>query len=194
MVEFHGFCSSIVYIVRRRHPYAIWPGNETTCAHAYKIRKWRPSKRSAAAVCCEWHNLSKLQVLKTLCVAGPARWGRHCIRAKITVITWTVLELTWLTQMWWDENGTFATAHFCLWLSSTMLLRKLVSFAGCKITRRYALGTSLRLKRVRGWVSWLLLKHCIYCASAPSLYRESTDSPIIYTLKFTACSEVVHIS
>ena len=49
------------------------PGNETTCAHAYKIRKWRPSKRSAAAVCCEWHDLGKLQVLKTLCIAGPAR-------------------------------------------------------------------------------------------------------------------------
>ena len=25
------------------------------------------------AVCCEWHDLGKLQVLKTLCIAGPAR-------------------------------------------------------------------------------------------------------------------------
>ena len=59
-----------------------------------------------------------------------------------------------------------------------MLLGKLVSFAGCKITRRYMLGTSWSLKCARGWVSWLLLKYCIYCMSAPSLYRESTNSLI----------------
>ena len=87
------------------------------------------------------------------------------------------------TKSWWEENGTFATAHFCVWLSSTMLLGKLVSFAGCKITRRYTLGTSLSLKRVRGWVSWLLLKYCIYCASAPFLYRESADSLISSVFK-----------
>ena len=40
-----------------------------------------------------------------------------------------------------------------------MLLGKLVSFAGYKITRRYTLGTSLNLKCVCGWVSWLLLKY-----------------------------------
>ena len=28
----------------------IWPGNETSCAHAYKIRKWRPSQRTASLV------------------------------------------------------------------------------------------------------------------------------------------------
>ena len=33
----------------------LWSGNETMCAHAYTVRKWRPSKRAAAAVCCEWH-------------------------------------------------------------------------------------------------------------------------------------------
>ena len=32
----------------------IWPGNETTCAHVYNIRKWRPSQRTAATECCEW--------------------------------------------------------------------------------------------------------------------------------------------
>ena len=31
----------------------IWSGNETTCAHAYKIRKWRPSQRTATTECCE---------------------------------------------------------------------------------------------------------------------------------------------
>ena len=24
------------------------------CAHAYKIRKWRPSQRTADTECCEW--------------------------------------------------------------------------------------------------------------------------------------------
>ena len=67
-----GVISSEYGIARWRHSYAIWPRNETICAHACKLKKWRPSKRSAAAVCCEWHDLSKLQVLKTLRIAGPA--------------------------------------------------------------------------------------------------------------------------
>ena len=33
--------------------------------------------------------------------------------------------------------------------------------------------------RLCGEVIRLLLKYCIYCASAPSLHRESTDSPIL---------------
>ena len=33
-----------------------------------------------------------------------------------------------------------------------------------------------------GEVIRLLLKYCIYCASAPSLHRESTDSLIIQQL------------
>ena len=35
-----------------------------------------------------------------------------------------------------------------------------------------------RLKCICGEVIRLLLKYCIYCASAPSLHRESTDSLI----------------
>ena len=35
------------------------------CAHAYTVRKWCPLKRAAAAVCCEWHDLGKFQVLKS---------------------------------------------------------------------------------------------------------------------------------
>ena len=31
----------------------IWSGNKTLCAHAYKIRKWRPSQRTATTECCE---------------------------------------------------------------------------------------------------------------------------------------------
>ena len=30
-----------------------------------------------------------------------------------------------------------------------------------------------------GEVTWLLLKYCMYCVSAPSLHRESTDSLIM---------------
>ena len=42
------------------------------CAHAYTVRKWPPSKRVAAAVCCEWHmTWDELEVLKTQCIAGP---------------------------------------------------------------------------------------------------------------------------
>ena len=28
----------------------LWSGNETLCAHAYKIRKWRPKQRTAASL------------------------------------------------------------------------------------------------------------------------------------------------
>ena len=40
----------------------IWPGNETSCAHAYKIRKWRPSQRTAATECCEWLLLTRVNL------------------------------------------------------------------------------------------------------------------------------------
>ena len=40
----------------------IWPGNETTCAHAYNIRKWRPSQRTAATGYCEWPLLSRMNL------------------------------------------------------------------------------------------------------------------------------------
>ena len=37
-------------------------GNETSCAHAYKIRKWRPSQRTAASECCEWLLLTRVNL------------------------------------------------------------------------------------------------------------------------------------
>ena len=42
--------------------HGIWPGNETTCAHAYKIRKWRPSQRTATTECCEWLLLTRVNM------------------------------------------------------------------------------------------------------------------------------------
>ena len=40
----------------------IWPGNETLCAHAYKVRKWRPSQRTATIECCEWLLLTRVNL------------------------------------------------------------------------------------------------------------------------------------
>ena len=40
----------------------IWPGNETSYAHAYKIRKWRPSQRTATTECCEWPLLIRVNL------------------------------------------------------------------------------------------------------------------------------------
>ena len=31
----------------------LWSGNETSCAHVYKIRKWGPKQRTAASECCK---------------------------------------------------------------------------------------------------------------------------------------------
>ena len=50
-----------------------------------------------------------------------------------------------------------------------------MSVADHKGTQRGSLGSSISFLRVCGEVIRLLLKYCIYCASAPSLHRESTD-------------------
>ena len=34
----------------RTNEHGIWPGNETSSADAYKIRKWRPPQRTATTV------------------------------------------------------------------------------------------------------------------------------------------------
>ena len=52
-----------------------------------------------------------------------------------------------------------------------------MSLADHKGTQRGSLD-ALSFLRVCSEVIRLLLKYCIYCASAPSLHRESTDSLI----------------
>ena len=42
--------------------HGIWPGNETSCPHAYKIRKWRPSQWTATTECCEWLLLTRVNL------------------------------------------------------------------------------------------------------------------------------------
>ena len=53
-----------------------------------------------------------------------------------------------------------------------------MSLADHKGTQRGRLDASISFWCVCGEIIWLLLKYCIYCASAPSLHRESTDSLI----------------
>ena len=72
-----------------------------------------------------------------------------------------------------------ATTHFCLQLSSTRLLGNYMSLAHHKSTQTGSVG-AIRFQLVCGAVTQLLLKYCIYCVSAPTLHRESTDS-LIYT-------------
>ena len=62
----------------------VWPGNETSCAHAYKIRKWQPSQRTVTTECCEWLLLTRVN-LKTLSGWEAARCDEHPFRAKIKV-------------------------------------------------------------------------------------------------------------
>ena len=53
-----------------------------------------------------------------------------------------------------------------------------MSLADHKNTKREMQGALNKLQHVCGGVIWLLLKYCIYCALAPILHRESTDSLI----------------
>ena len=50
----HSRFRSCTSLVPKQCDRGIWPGNETTCAHAYNIRKWRPAQRTATTECCEW--------------------------------------------------------------------------------------------------------------------------------------------
>ena len=61
----------------------LWSGNETSCAHAYKIRKWHPKQRSE---CCEWLLLT-FEAMKTLSGRRVPRCDKHQFRAKMTVST-----------------------------------------------------------------------------------------------------------
>ena len=46
---------SLVYSSRfQTNDLGLWSGNETSCVHVYKIRKWHPKQRTAASECCEW--------------------------------------------------------------------------------------------------------------------------------------------
>ena len=42
--------------------YSVDNSTGTTRAHAYNIRKWRPSQRTAATECCEWLLLTRVNL------------------------------------------------------------------------------------------------------------------------------------
>ena len=54
-----------------------------------------------------------------------------------------------------------------------------MNLADHKSTKTERLSALNKLWHICGEVMRLLLKYCIYCASAPILHRESTDSLII---------------
>ena len=62
----------------------IWPGNETLCVHAYKIRKWCPSQRTATSECCEWLLLTRVN-LRLLSGWEASCCDEHPFRTKIKV-------------------------------------------------------------------------------------------------------------
>ena len=81
----------------------LWPRNESACVC------------SSQNLNVLWmaYDMGKLQVLKVLCIIGPAHGSTHCISAKSKVSIWTLLELIWLNKMWWLQTWQFFTTHFC---------------------------------------------------------------------------------
>ena len=77
---------SLVYSRFQTNDRGLWSGNETLCAHAYKIRKWRPKQRTAVSECCEWILLTRVN-LKLLSGCRAPRCDKHQFRAKMTVST-----------------------------------------------------------------------------------------------------------
>ena len=105
----------------------IWPGNETSCAHAYKIGKWHPSQQTTTTECCEWLLLTRANFKLS------RRWVvielRVVIRISFVLKWWWVLKTVFeisllnimvLTKKKNMKNGTFATctllrlAVFCV--------------------------------------------------------------------------------
>ena len=62
-----------------QHGY--WFGNGTGCAHAYKIRKWRPSQQTAPGQCFFDH--SKFEAIKSLSGWKAAHSDEAQFHAKI---------------------------------------------------------------------------------------------------------------
>ena len=177
---------SLVYSRFQTNDRGLRSGNETSCAHAYKIRKWRPSQRTAASECCEWLLLTRVnfEAMKTLSGWEAERCDEHPFRAKIKVSTWAVFELSSFDK--WSEQRKkkeYEKWYFCY----RTLLRLAVFhvafghlYESCWSQRHSKRMSGLlnKLLACCGEVIRLLLKYCIYCASAPSLHRESTDSLI----------------
>ena len=76
----------------------IWPGNKTSCAHAYKIRKWRPSQRTATTECVAFIDQGEFEAMKTLSGWEAARCDEYPFCAKIKVSARSVFELSLFEQ------------------------------------------------------------------------------------------------
>ena len=89
-----------------------WFGNKIGCAHAYKIKKWCPSQRTAAGQC--WERLfdySKFEAMKSVSGWDAVRCDEHQFH-KIKVSTWPVFELSSFDQ--WLEQRIKLTQTFAL--------------------------------------------------------------------------------
>ena len=68
--------------------------------HAYKIRKWRPSQRTATTECYEWQD--EFEAIKTLSGHRAARCDKDQYRAKMMVSTSLVPRPLpdFISQLW----------------------------------------------------------------------------------------------
>ena len=71
-----------------REEQDLWYGNKVACTHAYMIRKWCPTQRTAARQCCEQlFNKGKFVGMKTLSVRRALRCDKHQFCAENMVNT-----------------------------------------------------------------------------------------------------------
>ena len=87
---------------RSHNEHGILPGNETSCAHAYKIR----TQRTATTECCEWLLLTRVNLRLWRLLSGweAACCDEHPFRAKIKVSAWTVFELSLFDKVVWTKK------------------------------------------------------------------------------------------
>ena len=150
--------------------HGLWSGNETSCTHAYKISKWRPKQRTAATECCEWLLLTrvnlklwrrwvvgKLHAMMSISFMLKSRWVLEPFSSHIVVWTKVVTK------------KEYAKWHFCY----CTLLRLAVSHVAFGHLYESCLSQRHSNKLLTYFWWSLLRKYCIYCASAPSLHKES---------------------
>ena len=116
--------------------------------------------------------------MKTLSGCKAPRCHKHQFCDRMTVSTWTIFEMLLLnfvvlTRKKNEKNGTLATAHFCIYLSSAWLLSTYMSLADHKATQSYLNKHLMKVQKLYGFclsIAYIVRLCHPYIESLPTLW------------------------
>ena len=164
----HFACVPVLVSLR-----GLWSGNETSRAHVYKIRKWHLKQRTAAVECCEWL-LSTRVNLKL--------WRRWVVGKLLAMMSISfVLQSRWVLEPFFSYRCLNKSRNEEKIRKMALLLSHTFAFSCLPNGFWTLIWVLLITKRMSGCLNklltylwWsLLLKYGTYCASVPSLHKES---------------------